>query len=440
LVAQRAAAALETVMERLSIVDYARVIWRARYVIAGMVATACIIAVIVGSFQPRLYAATSTILAPRDNKSGGMSGALSSLLGTASRDGGGISFPGFQVAMPGLASDLDIFTTLLMSRTMREEVMAEFAKQRGPEAVAKIRQVGTSSTKDKTTLSVIVQATDAQLAADVANAYFEFLDRRLQRAAETQGKRQEVFYRAQLERAAREVDQAEEALVKFQQQNRLVPQIDPNAKANAESGANLRGQIMSLELQRELFRMRYTEQHPQMREVEKQISELKKQYSQNLFGQAMDLPPDSPGGKRRKEYFVSTERMTPTQFAYLKLFRNLKIQEAFYTGALQGLENMRYATEAGRPQGIEMLDPAVVPTTPISPNLRLIIFAAAVGTLVVGVVGALVRETLVQMHTARRPAVSAPRPNRARPRTTAANGTAVSEVPVSTISKTEPVA
>jgi uncharacterized protein involved in exopolysaccharide biosynthesis len=424
-------------MERLSIVDYARVIWRARYVIVGMVALACIIAVVVGNLQPKLYAATSTILAPRENKSAGMSGALSSLLG-ASRDGGGISFPGFQVAMPGLASDLDIFTTLLMSRTMREEVMAEFAKQRGPEAVAKIRQVGTSSTKDKTTLSVIVYATDAQLAADVANAYFEFLDRRLERAADSQAKRQEVFYRAQLERAAREVDQAEEALVKFQQQNRMIPQIDSNTKATAESGANLRGQIMSLELQRELFRMRYTEQHPQMREIEKQIAELKKQYSQNLYGQAMDLPPEGPNGKRRKEYFVSMDRMTPTQFAYLKLFRNLKIQEAFYTGALQGLENMRYATESGRPQGIEMLDPAVVPTTPVSPNLRLMIFAAAIGTLVVGVVGALVRETLVQMHAVRKPAISAPRPGRARPRST--NGTTVADVTVAPVTKSEPVA
>ena len=242
-----------------------------------------------------------------------------------------------------------------------------------------------------------------------------------------------MFYRAQLERAAREVDQAEEALVKFQQQNRMIPQLDANTKATAESGANLRGQIMSLELQRELFRMRYTEQHPQMREIEKQIAELKKQYSQNLYGQAMDLPPEGPNGKRRKEYFVSMDRMTPTQFAYLKLFRNLKIQEAFYTGALQGLENMRYATEAGRPQGIEMLDPAVVPTTPISPNLRLIIFAAAVGTLVLGVVGALVRETLVQMYAVRKPAFSLPRPS--RPRTRATNGTTVADV-----AKSEPVA
>ena len=153
---------------------------------------------------------------------------------------------------------------------------------------------------------------------------------------------------------------------------------------------------MALELQREVMKMRFTEQHPQMREMEKQIAELKKQYSKNLFGQAMDLPPESPGAKgQRKEYFVSTERMTPTQFAYLKLLRNLKIQEAFYTGALQGLENMRYATEAGKPHGLEMLDPALVPGAPISPNVKFMVFAAVVAALVMGIAGALVREFIV---------------------------------------------
>ena len=426
-------------MERLSIFDYWRVMWRARFVLIGMVALAVVIAAVVGKTRTRVYAATATMIAPRESQPSGVSGALGSLLaGAGGRDGGGLNFPGIQVAMPGLASSLDVFNTLLMSRTMREEVLGSFARDRGPAVVEKVRDVGTSFTKDRTTLSITVHATEPQLAADLANAYFDFLDRRLQRTAENHAKRQEVFYKAQLERAAKEVDQAEEALVKFQRENRMVPAIDPSTKANAESGATLRGNIMSLELQRELFRMRYTDQHPQMREIEKQITELKKQYSQNLFGQAMDLPPDSPGGKGRKEYFVSTERMTPIQFAYLKLVRNLKIQEAFYTGALQGLENMRYATESGRPQGIEILDPAITPTHHVSPNIPLIVFAAAVATLVVGMVGALMRETLVQMDALRNPAFHAVRNGSTHARAT--NGTTASDVGVSPVTKSEPIA
>jgi hypothetical protein len=110
------------------------------------------------------------------------------------------------------------------------------------------------------------------------------------------------------------------------------------------------------------------------------------------------------------------------QFAYLKLLRNLKIQEAFYTGALQGLEQMRYASEAGRPQGIEMLDPAIVPSTHVRPNIGFIVLAAAVSALVAGCVLALVREYVVQALAARRAANPPAPPARRKPRNGAANG------------------
>jgi len=403
-------------MERVGVAEYARVVWGARYVIIGMVLISCVVAFVVGNSRPKVYSATATILAQRDAQQSNVSGALSALLGGIGGKEGGLSFPGIQVSsMPGIGSSLDVFNTLLLSRSMREEVIGEFTKQRGPQVPSMFLSVGSSQNKERTALSVIVHATDAQLAADLANAYFDFLDRRLQRAADNQARRQEVLYRAQLERAAREVDVAEEALVKFQQENRMVAHVDPTVRASVEASGNLRGAIMNMELQREVMRMRYTEHHPQMREIDKQIAEMKKQYSKNLFGQAMDLPPEGPNAKgSRKEFFVSTEKMTPVQFAYLKLLRSLKIQEAFYTGALQGLENMRYATEAGRPQGIEVLDPAFVPSTPVSPNVKFIVFAAAVVALVAGIVGALVREYIVQTWAAVRASEKATSPSSRR--------------------------
>jgi uncharacterized protein involved in exopolysaccharide biosynthesis len=214
-------------MERNLTAEYVRVVWGARYVIVGMVLVASVVAFVVGNAQPKVYSATATILAPRDAQTSNVSGALSALLGSAGGKDGGFNFPGIQVNMPGIGSSLDVFNTLLLSRSMREEVLGEFTKQRGPLVPAMFRSVGSSYNKERTALSVIVHATDPRLAADMANAYFDFLDRRLQRTADNQARRQEVFYRAQLERAAREVDVAEEALVKFQQENRMIAAIDP---------------------------------------------------------------------------------------------------------------------------------------------------------------------------------------------------------------------
>lgn len=382
----------EPTVKAITAWDVARIVWKARWPIIALVVVAATTALFYSARLPKVFRTTATVLAPKESGSQSMASSLGSLLGGGGgREGGGLSFPGISLG-PQQSTNLDIFMAVLRSRTMREEVLRDFAKTWGPGVGGMVVAIETGQSKERATLSLTVEATDPKLAADLANAYFDYLDRRLQQNAERDARRQEVLYRAQLERAAKEVDLAEGALVRFQVDNRMLA-VDPATKAGTESGGSLRGAIMALELQREVMRMRYTDQHPQMRDIEKQISELKKQYSKNLFGSAMELPPEGPNAKgTRREFFVAADKMTPTQFAYLKLLRTLKIQEAFYTGALQGLEQTRYQTESGRPQGVEPLDPALVPGGPIRPNVRVIVMAGAAAALVVGMAGALVFE------------------------------------------------
>lgn len=296
--------------------------------------------------------------------------------------GGGFSFPALLASGPMLSTNSDMFAAILRSRTSRVEVTGELAKKHGADVGAKI--VGADvSLRDKGVVMMIVESTDPALAAETANLYFQVLDRVIERLAEQATRRQENFYADQLQRAAREVTTAEEAVVRFQAENRMV-QSDTPARGAAEAGGNLRGQIMALELQREVGRMRMTDQHPQMRELEKQIAELKKQYSKNLFGAPMDLPGETPGQRGRKEFFVSTDKMTPMQFAYLKLYRNLKIQEAFYTGALQGLEQLKY-NDGSNHVRVESLDQAVPPETHTRPRIVLTVLVAVVAGLLISV-------------------------------------------------------
>ena len=149
---------------------------------------------------------------------------------------------------------------------------------------------------------------------------------------------------------------------------------------------------MAFELQLATKRLRFTDQHPQTIELKKQIAEFKQQYSKSLFGGAMDLPLESPTAKgTRKEFFVPAAKMTPVQLAFLKLYRNLKIQEAFYTAALQGLQQIKYG-EGAPPAGVELLDPAIPPSSPSGPNIPFIVGVAALSAMIAGVFLALTLE------------------------------------------------
>jgi uncharacterized protein involved in exopolysaccharide biosynthesis len=370
----------------VTIIDYCRIAWRARVMIVGITAAAVVLALIAILFQDKVYTARATILAPKESGPQGMSASLGLLLGAGGggggRDGGGgISFPALLAAGPSLSTNQDMFAAILRSRTSRQEVVGELAKKYGADVGSKLVNVEVSL-RDKGIVALIVESTDRTLAAETANLYFQVLDRVIERLAEQATRRQEAFYADQLQRAAREVATAEEAVLKFQVENRVV-QVDAPARGAVDASAGLRGQIMALELQREVGRMRMTDQHPQMRELDKQIAELKKQYSKNLFGAPMELPGETPG-QRRKEFFVSTEKMTPTQFAFLKLYRNLKIQEAFYTGALQGLEQLKY-NDGTQNVRVEPLDPAVPPEVHTRPRILLTLFAAVVGGLLMSI-------------------------------------------------------
>ena len=402
----------------LTLVDYWRAALRARWLIAALTVTAALLAFLVGNMQPKVYTAKATMLVPRETGSQAVSMSLGALFmggggGSGSGGGGGgglLSLPGVATALPSVTTDQDIIVALLKSRTLREDVIEEHAKLGGPGVRSQMVSVDVN-VKDKGVIGVAVEATDSKLAAELANSYFDHLDQLLERQSIQKTKRQETFYASQLERAAKEVQLAEEAVLKFQAENRVLL-IDTTATKRDDPGISIRATIMGLELQREVLRMRVTEQHPQLRELEKQIAELKRQYSRNLFGGPMDLPAEGPGARGgRKEFFVSAEKMTPVQFQFLKLLRTLKIQEAFYTAALQWLEQMRYGN-GNRLMRLEVLDPALPPLAPSRPHIPLIVTTAAAAALVLGVFLALIVDYAARVRTTGAKMRAAPSPRK----------------------------
>jgi tyrosine-protein kinase Etk/Wzc len=371
--------------------DYWRVLWRARWWILASTILAALVTFGIARALPKTYAARATVLPPKETNQGALTASLSGVLSTAlgGREGAGLNLPGFSLSSAAsLATNQDIFVAVLRARTMREDVIKHFEKTLGPDVGGRIGTVAPlADPREKGIISLTIEADDPKLASDVTNYYFEALDRKMEQFADQSVRRQETVYTAQLERAAKEVEAAESALLKFQTEHRLlaVGGKGGGGETGAATAASLRAQIQAAELQREVSRMKFTDRHPMIQEFDKQISELKRQYSRNLYGAAMELPPEDPGVRgSRREFFVSAERMTPVQFAFLKLARNLQIQEAFYTTALQGLQQIRYGEGVSYGRVI-VLDPAIPPGEPIRPRVYLMVTGAAVAAAVLSI-------------------------------------------------------
>jgi len=374
---------------------YANIVWRARLLIVALAVVAAAVGFATASIMTKVYSARATVLPPRDNSPPGASFSAISLLGSlALGSGGTMAVPGLPPMSSSIASNQDVFLAVLRSRSMRDDVLNAFKETWGPHVESLIVSVD-ANVSLRPLISLVVEATDPKLAADLANLYFGRMDAMMEKFSHQSLERQQRRFAAQLEQAAQEVQRAEQSLLTFQSQNRVVPSV-AGGGANAAGGGqaasavdagrsvNLRSAIMGLELQRELLRMKYTEEHPQMREINKQIAEMKKQYAQNLFGSAMELPPVGSGARGSKhEFFVPVEKSTEIQFEFQKLVRNLQIQEGFLTAAIHGLQQIKYGGGTSYPR-VEILDPAVPPKDSIRPRIGMITLAATVAGLVLG--------------------------------------------------------
>ena len=127
----------------------------------------------------------------------------------------------------------------------------------------------------------------------------------------------------------------------------------------------LQNRLADLESKKSELLRRYTEIHPEVKEIEGQISMVKEQLKQ----------------------------MPEKELEYVRFTREVEIYTKFYQLTREKLEIARVA-EVGKTSEASLVDPADVPTSPISPNKRLNYFLGTVIGLMLGLAGTFVVEQL----------------------------------------------
>jgi len=368
----------------MNILDYCRVIWKYRYYIGALCLASILSSFVYSLLVPKLYQAQATILAPKEIGIGGGKN-FNIRGGTAEAILGAIGYKGVSSS-----PTRDSFMALLKSRTMREEVIARFKKTWGPSVQSRIGNIHFPRSKDGTII-ISAEALGPQLAAEVANYYFENLTLMLARRAKNTASLQREYYLRHLDQARADLKRSQDALIKFQEENRYIA-LAPAIKSAIGAQAVQAGSVMTLEMERNLKQMYLTDQHPEMIALNRRIFETKRLVSHNLYGEAQPLPPEKRGSPPRKEYFVAATKMTPLQFEMVKVFRDLKFWESIESGIHQNLKSLIYNIQNPPVIYIDWLDRAIPPARPFKPAVGYNVAAAGIGSLVVGILLALFLE------------------------------------------------
>jgi len=378
--------------EEVNLLDY----WRVVHTHVRLIIVFCLIAVLAtigySLWLPKIYESTATMLTPDER--GGRSLGLATALAAS---GVAQALPG--LSMPSLTPQRDIFVSILKSRTMAEDVVQRFDLQeryKAPflsDAITRLSGATTVSLSKDGMISVKVQETDPQLAADLANFYVANLDQMLSRFATTEASKQRVFIADRLAETEGELRHAEEALLQFQETNKVIA-LQEQAKGAVETAAHLKGEIMASEVQLEVMRKFATDANPEVVKLKQRIQEMKRHLAQMQYGKGWVLPAENHNpGEPRNEIHIPFAQVPELGIELARLMRDVKVQETVYSLLTQQLEQAKIAEARDMPT-VQALDKAVPADRKSKPKLSFNMAVAGITSLFVGILLAFFLEYL----------------------------------------------
>lgn len=369
----------------INLLDYWWVVWKYKCLIGVLFVVSVSGALTYSKLSPKIYVSTTTILMPREGGGGG--GLLSVIAAT----GLGEKIPGASVpSFSSFSPNVDLFKSVLKSRILAKNIVEEFDLMNYYNARHIEHAIGslmgaTSISKAKDGLIEIeVEDTDPKMAAKIANAYPDHLDRLMARLGTGAAGRERRFIERQLAKIEIDLKMAEETMRKFQEKSKAISLKDQAVGAISVDG-RLKGEIIASEVRLQMMRNFATESNPEVIKLKGTIRELKRQLAQSQFGAGLDLPPltDNPG-HTKKELHLPAVRFPEVGLEFVRLARNLRVQEAVYMMLTQQLEQAKIA-EAKDTAVVQVLDRAVPALQKSRPKTRSSIVIAGAVSLFLGI-------------------------------------------------------
>ncbi|MFZ5447587.1 MAG: GumC family protein [Thermodesulfobacteriota bacterium] len=271
------------------------------------------------------YKALVRLLPPQQNLT--LSAQLLEVLGgglTPGKDSGGIGETAAKVL--GLKTQGDIYLGIIKGNTVTNSIIKRFNleqvyKSRYLEDARKTLWGNTAITVDGRggIITITVTDKDPKLAAAIANAYPEELDKILQDIARREAEGRLAFLEKQRNLAADNLTKAEETLRSFSEKSSVI-QIDAQTRGMLQYIAELRAQIDAKEIQIQVLRKQATPMNYDLIRLETELKGLKEKLK------ATETQMDNCVG----DVCLPTSSTPGLGLKYLRLFREVKFQEALY--------------------------------------------------------------------------------------------------------------
>ncbi|MDZ7371244.1 MAG: Wzz/FepE/Etk N-terminal domain-containing protein [candidate division KSB1 bacterium] len=345
-----------------------------RLVLRNMLAAAAVAAVIA-FILPSRWRAVATLMPPQEKETSAVGAMLAQ-----------ITLPGMQ--MPKPQSNAQLFVEILKSRTLNERILnRRFAVGNDSLPLYRILrfkspEIGYYRMIKKTQfmvlpndiVSVAVELRNPNLAADVANAYIEELDRLNLEKSVSRAKNSRLYIESQLAETERRLRAASERLALFQQQNKAVS-LEHQVQAYVEQAADLSGKILAKEIEIGVMLQSMTSDNPLVVRARSELEEMRRR------AREMEIGKDRPS----IDGYLPFRDIPPLALQLAEQLREVKVQETVWQLLTQQYYQAKIE-EARNTPTVQVLDPATPPVFRSFPNRKLMVIVAAVLSAVLSLI------------------------------------------------------
>ena len=361
-----------------SLIDYLEIIVKWRKFIVRNVLIVTIAAVIISFLLIQQFTATATMLPPSQEQNMMLSFMASGLPGGIS------NIPGISSILPGLASPSDLYAAILKSGRIRSKIVKKYDLKKvfNTKTMYDTYNILDEITKIEVSpegiISVSVTYKDKHLAADIANAYTEELDKFNTETAMTAGKKYRIFIEKRLKETEDDLANTEEELKSFQEKHKTIA-LEIEIQSAIQTIAELKSQIILLEVKKGALTASSQFDNPYLYNINKELRELKKQLKKIEFGSKEKSKDEFGAG-----FSVPFSELPEVSLEYVRLLRDVKVQEAIYELLTQQYEQAKIMELKDTPT-VQILDRASPPEKKSFPKRSIIVILVFIASIAVNI-------------------------------------------------------
>jgi tyrosine-protein kinase Etk/Wzc len=306
--------------EESALLNFLITLAKHKRIVGGLPLLAGIVAAITLLILPNVYTGTARVMPPQPGQSAAV--AAFGALATAAGGMGTALGPAL-----GLKNPNDLYVGMLKGHTVADRMIERFElkKRFNTDTLVDTRKAldkATSIRAGRDGLIVIeVDDEDPKIAAAMANAYVEELDRLSQQIAVTEASQRRLFFERELVGVREKLAATEAALRATQEKTGLI-QLEGQARAIFDAFADLRARIAAKEVELASIRTFATTHNPSYLRGQQELLSLR--------GQLDKLERVQPEQNGKGNILVPTAQVPEAGLEYLRRVRDMKYHEALH--------------------------------------------------------------------------------------------------------------